>query len=58
MPPPPQPVILHRSILRILGGWTLVAAIWSGVAVAAVLTYYAYDLPISGRWRRPSGGLP
>jgi penicillin-binding protein 1A len=42
-------VIRRRPILKLLGSWTLVAAIWCGVAVAAVLAYYAYDLPDVGQ---------
>jgi penicillin-binding protein 1A len=44
--------------MRSLATWGLVAAIWAGVAAAAVLTWFAYDLPDIGKAaqfeRRPS----
>ena len=46
------------GLLRRIVTWSLVAAIWSGVAVAGMLAWYAYDLPELGEiekmTRRPN----
>jgi len=36
------------GLLRRVVTWSLVAAIWCGVAVVGVLAWYAYDLPDIG----------
>ncbi|WP_448190440.1 transglycosylase domain-containing protein [Azospirillum sp. sgz301742] len=53
--PPPKPksnkpkaAKRSRSWLRTLGTWALVAGIWCGMAFAAVMAYFAYDLPDIG----------
>jgi len=52
--PPPKPKAKakpakrSRPWLRTLGSWALVAAIWCGIALGAVLAYFAYDLPDIG----------
>ncbi|WP_246148583.1 transglycosylase domain-containing protein [Skermanella pratensis] len=48
----------RRSILRVLGSWAVVGAIWAAVAGASVVAYFAYDLPdvsqVAQAERRPA----
>lgn len=50
--------VARRSILRVLGSWAVVGAIWAGVAGASVVAYFAYDLPdvsqVAQAERRPA----
>lgn len=59
-PPPPRRRSARGgpSLLRRVGSWLLVAGIWCGVLLGAVLAYFAYDLPdirkIAQAERRPA----
>mgnify|MGYP000872866745 CR=1 FL=1 len=47
--PPPAPRRRTRSLLGRLVQGVLVAGIWAGIGVGAVLAYFAYDLPDIGQ---------
>lgn len=47
-----QPLTVGRVIIRVFY-WGSVLALWAGIAVVAIVTYYAIQLPASDTWAVP-----